>query len=590
MDSALVQAVADAILEALVSVAGRLLDEIPNVVPESAREHIQEMLLKRYSDGRRRKKLERELREAIEAVLSEHPPPGDAGDALALIAEGLTGEDQAAAHGRAQIARAMLTMTGPEALPSEGADALGTRKYAERAYLGVFLWELRRQLTDVEGHAALIQAADHEAIQEWLRPVTAQTPETPAVEEKPAEPVDDHARGTLPPPDRAVRILDAFTAFTQASDLESSRRALEQHPELLSEEADAVIGMIIENAPPGTDRRVIEHLTRTQDVLRACREHGVEMVFSELASTGAAGFSDQVEPLLVGFTEFVQARNWSASRRVLEERPELLSEEADAVIEQIIRAAPPNTDERVIQNLKHHRDILRECRRDGIEDTFARLEAGAAMPEQAEAILGAFAAFAQATDAASSRRILEQHPTLLSEDADAVIGMLIENAPPGTDQQILDHLAGQRGILRECRMQGVEAIFGGEAQVAPTGPPQRTPPRGPSEAIALVIPPDAREGLSVGRLNAVLRQWTQAIADIVQTCIAGREPSNALNAFLDEHGEALGVAPILRRVLAGERLSGGGGEAAMIERLDPAGKLIVRTVLATLAKAEGTEG
>jgi len=70
----------------------------------------------------------------------------------------------------------------------------------------------------------------------------------------------------------------AILAFIQAQTWDGSRRILEAHPELLSEEADGLLGQLIEVQEDDGARRTLEE---HRALLRRCREVGLEAAFAE---------------------------------------------------------------------------------------------------------------------------------------------------------------------------------------------------------------------------------------------------------------------------------------------------------------------
>jgi CHAT domain-containing protein len=68
-------------------------------------------------------------------------------------------------------------------------------------------------------------------------------------------------------------------------------------------------------------------------------------------------------------------------------------------------------------------------------------------------------AFIQAETWAESRRILEAHPELLSEEADELIKQLIENAQQEKDEEKATLLNNHRIILNQSRKFGIESAF-----------------------------------------------------------------------------------------------------------------------------------
>jgi CHAT domain-containing protein len=111
----------------------------------------------------------------------------------------------------------------------------------------------------------------------------------------------------------------------------------------------------------------------------------------DLGSFGREPAPPDPEPLLQAILAFVRARTWSESRRVVEERPELLSDAADALLGQLIAA---QEDADVRRYLEEHRALLRRCREVGVERAFR---------EKTEAL-------ARSLSAAPSEEEIRRHP------------------------------------------------------------------------------------------------------------------------------------------------------------------------------------
>jgi len=150
--------------------------------------------------------------------------------------------------------------------------------------------------------------------------------------------------------------------------------------------------------------------------------------------------------------EFIGARTWEESRRILEAHPELLTDEADAMLGRLIDAAQAQGDEAAIRIFERHRALLRRCREAGIEEAFAELRRGS------EFVQTLFA-FIQAETWEESRRILEAHPELLTDEADAVLGQLIDTAQARGDEAALRIFERHRALLRRCREVGIPRAF-----------------------------------------------------------------------------------------------------------------------------------
>ena len=111
----------------------------------------------------------------------------------------------------------------------------------------------------------------------------------------------------------------------------------------------------------------------------------------DLGSFGREPAPPDPELLLQAILAFVRARTWSESRRVVEERPELLSDAADALLGLLI-AAQEEAD--VCRYLEERRALLRRCREVGVERAFR---------EKTEAL-------ARSLSAAPSEEEIRRHP------------------------------------------------------------------------------------------------------------------------------------------------------------------------------------
>ncbi len=75
--------------------------------------------------------------------------------------------------------------------------------------------------------------------------------------------------------------------------------------------------------------------------------------------------------LLRAIEAFIQADTWDGSRRVVEQHPELLTDEAEEVLAQLVRLARAQGNEDAVQIFEEHRALLRRCREVGVARAFA---------------------------------------------------------------------------------------------------------------------------------------------------------------------------------------------------------------------------
>ncbi len=81
---------------------------------------------------------------------------------------------------------------------------------------------------------------------------------------------------------RRQELLKALDAFLQAATWEEARRLVEAHPELLGEEADALLVAMIARARAEGDGEAVRYLEEQRSLLLLCREVGVARAFQSL--------------------------------------------------------------------------------------------------------------------------------------------------------------------------------------------------------------------------------------------------------------------------------------------------------------------
>ncbi|MCO5382621.1 MAG: hypothetical protein NHB15_11415 [Methanosarcina barkeri] len=75
-----------------------------------------------------------------------------------------------------------------------------------------------------------------------------------------------------------IKVVEAFLNISNAND---ARRIMEQHPELLSEEADSMLIDLCKTAP---SEKVNKLILNRRNVLAYCREVGIDQAFKEISS------------------------------------------------------------------------------------------------------------------------------------------------------------------------------------------------------------------------------------------------------------------------------------------------------------------
>jgi len=86
---------------------------------------------------------------------------------------------------------------------------------------------------------------------------------------------------------------------------------------------------------------------------------------------------------------FLDAEDWAATRQVVEREPALLLDPAvESIFESNIRQARSGGDQRTAAFLQQHLELLRACKRDGVETVFAAQEAAQPALPLDEALIG----------------------------------------------------------------------------------------------------------------------------------------------------------------------------------------------------------
>ncbi|MGB9724265.1 MAG: CpXC domain-containing protein, partial [Chloroflexia bacterium] len=197
----------------------------------------------------------------------------------------------------------------------------------------------------------------------------------------------------------AARLLAAapFVAGVQALLEADSMTALLQvardHPALLEPEAEARIREMAQAARDGGQAELAQVLEERYRALRRTQQTAgasgpalekTAKVIEKVEKTAGAKSSIAPPQLSMAQTlqQFIQADTWAESRRILEAHPELLSAEADALLEQLVQAALAQGDENARRIFEEHRALLRRCREVGIEQAFAEIGGGPAAPAE----------------------------------------------------------------------------------------------------------------------------------------------------------------------------------------------------------------
>jgi hypothetical protein len=185
------------------------------------------------------------------------------------------------------------------------------------------------------------------------------------------------------------------------------------------------------------------------------------------------------EGLLTLLHELADARTLNESRQLIEQHPELLGEEVDVLLDGFAAEARQQGNQPLLSEVEHIRAFLRRCRAAGVDTAFA--EAMEAEEPGAGSLTSPFGRLVEAFQRPSTwpdaRLAIHQHPELLDEEFDALLGNWIAAAREDGDDTAVALFEGQRDLLRRSRELGVGAAFIAIARESAFGfsPAERAP-------------------------------------------------------------------------------------------------------------------
>ena len=175
--------------------------------------------------------------------------------------------------------------------------------------------------------------------------------------------------------------LAAVMALMEADSPAALLRVARDHPILLTPEAEARFQEGVQSARAlGAEemaQAMEEHYRILRETWRAAQESGLSPEQAIAAAEGVEALVRQApeaaDPLALAqaLQDFIQAPTWDESRRVLEEHPELLTDEADSLLTQLANAARAQGDEDAVRLFEEHRALLRRSRQVGVAQAFA---------------------------------------------------------------------------------------------------------------------------------------------------------------------------------------------------------------------------
>lgn len=155
--------------------------------------------------------------------------------------------------------------------------------------------------------------------------------------------------------------------------------------------------------------------------------------------------------------KFIYAESWSDSRQVLEETPELLTDEIESLLHQMIE----NTlDEDSLSLYKEHLALLQRCRLVGFDTAFYEKQEGSVDPVLIDVIFLPTAYEKYPERLLKIFSTISEHPKFLTDATFQMLEKISESLQKGDDIRIYygrkARLEGLISLLRRCREVGTE--------------------------------------------------------------------------------------------------------------------------------------
>jgi hypothetical protein len=193
-------------------------------------------------------------------------------------------------------------------------------------------------------------------------------------------------RAQTPRPDFSPVIMQAVRDFVNADDWQATQMVVQDQQSILFQPVvEQLFASNIAQARTDGQDRIAQVLELHLDLLRACQLQGIEQAFRQLlasrpearesdtsaGSAAAVSASANVMPII---NAFVNARDWPATRTVVEAQQEtLFRAEVEDIFAQNIARAHSEGESRWAALLEQHLELLRACKTTSIALAFAQL-------------------------------------------------------------------------------------------------------------------------------------------------------------------------------------------------------------------------
>jgi hypothetical protein len=168
----------------------------------------------------------------------------------------------------------------------------------------------------------------------------------------------------LDPETRPLR--EVVGAFINVPSWIEGKRTVEEHPELLGDDADRLLGGLVAAYRQNGSAEAAEALEQRRALLRRCQEVGVDAAFGQPADDGDMA----EEALWDAVRQFLGATTVYEMELTLRQRPELLGEAADALVSELAADYRRQGRHEGAEAIEVRRVLLRRIREIGAEAAF----------------------------------------------------------------------------------------------------------------------------------------------------------------------------------------------------------------------------
>lgn len=295
------------------------------------------------------------------------------------------------------------------------------------------------------------------------------------------------------------QMMQALSAFINAKTWLESKEIVQQAENLLLTD-EAEVALLTLQAQHAKDEQLAAMLMEHSMLLRHCREQGIEAAFGQklhsdvlpdvspelmqrameiesekelaqllqehpelvpiLQAAQQMPAQSEVEPrleLVDKLETLMEFDTWEESRRYLHQHSELVSENALYIMRLLIEEAEEQEDEDAARIFRDYHELLLRACEQGIDAAVGeRMASTAQMPPIT--LIKLLQAFVTSDNWLEARQLVEENPSLLSAEADALLEQWIAKAERQSEQDLIQHLQAHRERLARAREEGLDAI------------------------------------------------------------------------------------------------------------------------------------